>query len=333
MSTDVANKKRGLRYEKGLNRPKDPNAPKKPLTAYFLFAGENRESVQSQNASAGLGEITKKLGEMWRSLPDEEKAQWEDKAKVDMEAYNKEFALYKKTSDHENFVKSLQEYQIKMTYKPYDKDENAPKRPQTGYFVFMNEERSKISDEHPDMKNTQVIIEVGKRWKNLGEEGKKPYNDRASENSEKYKKEVEAYKETEEYKKYQAEKEAYQLRMAAKRRRLMKKAGMIVPSTKGSGATPNAKRKKKSDPKKKKSAKKSSAKKSDKKKTSAGKKKKSDKKKKKSADKKKKSDKKKKGSTKKSDKSSKKKVSKNKKKSANKKARKAKRGANSKSKK
>merc|ERR1719245_1615693 len=133
---------------------------------------------------------------------------------------------------------------------------------------------------------------VGKAWKALSDEDKKPYQDKAKVLSDKHAKVVEKYKASKQHAKYLEEKQAYHDRMVQKRHRLMKQAGMEVVAGKGSGATPNAKRvKKKSEPKKKKSApKKSSSKKSSKKKTPSKKKrsapKKSSKSKKKSGSKK-----------------------------------------------
>jgi len=273
-------KKRALSYEKGLKRPKDLNAPKRPLTGYFQWAAENRERAQEECTSSNVAEVTKKLGAMWRSLPADERTGWEEKSKAQMDTYKKDFAEYKKTSKYENFEKSLCEYNIKMTYKPYKKDENMPKRPLSAYMLFAADERPKMMLENGDAKITEIMSLVAKKWKEQTDENKAPYNEKAKTFSVKHAETIETYRKSQHHISYLADKEAYQKRMATKRLRLMKQAGMIVDEGKGSGSSPIKKRvksatKKKSSKKasgKKKSAKKSSAKKSSKKKASKAKK-------------------------------------------------------------
>ena len=49
---------------------KDPNAPKKPLSAYMLWLQETRPSLKKKYPSASLTELTKKAGEVWKSITD-----------------------------------------------------------------------------------------------------------------------------------------------------------------------------------------------------------------------------------------------------------------------
>ena len=47
---------------------KDPNAPKKPLSAYMIWLQENRPMIKTEIPGATLGEIGKRAGEMWKAL-------------------------------------------------------------------------------------------------------------------------------------------------------------------------------------------------------------------------------------------------------------------------
>jgi len=263
MSSDGTTLKRALKYEKGLTRPKDASAPKRPLSAYFQWAGENRERVQSESNLLTLAEVAKKLGEMWRELSAEDKSGYEEKAKSEMEAYKTKFEKYKTTKKYEAHDKNLVEFNIKMTYKPFGKDENMPKRAQTGYLLFAAAERPKISLENDGKKVTEIMALVAKAWKELSEDEKIPYNDKAKKLADKHAKTMDSYKKSSKHLKYLEEKKEYAVKMEAKRKRLMKQAGLEAEDGKGSGATPKKKRAKKpSEPKKKKSApKKASAKK------------------------------------------------------------------------
>ena len=68
MATPREPKKRTTR------KKKDPNAPKRALSAYMFFANENRDIVRSENPDITFGQVGKKLGEKWKALTPEGKA-------------------------------------------------------------------------------------------------------------------------------------------------------------------------------------------------------------------------------------------------------------------
>eukprot|EP00887_Chlorella_sp_A99_P002324 scaffold10.g2324.t1 len=75
---------------------KDPNAPKRPQSAYFIFMNENREKIKKENPEATFGQIGKIAGEQWKALSDKEKEPYTKKAEKDKERYEKEKAAYEK---------------------------------------------------------------------------------------------------------------------------------------------------------------------------------------------------------------------------------------------
>ncbi|XP_050373300.1 high mobility group B protein 7-like [Argentina anserina] len=78
-STSEPNAKRS-RSDK-LNKTKDPNAPKRPLTAFFLFMHDFRKSYKEANPdSKDVKMVAKEGGEKWKLLTDEEKRPYIDKA-------------------------------------------------------------------------------------------------------------------------------------------------------------------------------------------------------------------------------------------------------------
>jgi len=252
-------KKRSLKYEKNMKRPVDANAPKKPLSAYFQWAAVSRAKVVEECPEGNLPEITKKLGAMWRELPKDQKSEWEEKSKKQQSVYLNLLAAYKMTSDHSEFEKSWNEWQINETCKPFKKDENAPKKSLSAYMIFATDKRPEIADKNPDSKQAEIMKIIGAAWSELNEKQKLPYEKRAKEASKKFAEDKEAYLQTETFKKYVEEKKEYELRMKAKRERLIK--GMkpkAAPSPAGSGISPKPKRRKTTEvvekPKKKTSA-------------------------------------------------------------------------------
>ena len=63
---------------------------KKPLTAYFQFAKDNRENVKKENPGVSLGEASKKLGAMWKELDATTKSKYETDAKARLEQFKRE---------------------------------------------------------------------------------------------------------------------------------------------------------------------------------------------------------------------------------------------------
>jgi structure-specific recognition protein 1 len=55
--------------KEGTTKPKrDPNAPKKALSAYMLYTSENRERIRRENPEAGFGEVVSLFGSSIQSI-------------------------------------------------------------------------------------------------------------------------------------------------------------------------------------------------------------------------------------------------------------------------
>jgi len=76
-------------------KKKDPNAPKRPLSAFFLFCQDERPAVKAIYPNYSVGEAAKELGERWNKVSAETKAKYEAKAQGDKGRYDKELANYK----------------------------------------------------------------------------------------------------------------------------------------------------------------------------------------------------------------------------------------------
>ena len=81
-------------------KQKDPNAPKRPLSAFFIFSQDERPKIKVTNAALSVADVAKVIGEKWRSAPDELKRRYEKSAKEAKERYEIELQAYKKTGTH-----------------------------------------------------------------------------------------------------------------------------------------------------------------------------------------------------------------------------------------
>ncbi|XP_040035915.1 high mobility group protein B1a [Gasterosteus aculeatus] len=74
---------------------KDPNAPKRPPSAFFIFCAEYRSKVKGETPGLTIGDVAKKLGEMWNGTASEDKQPFEKKASKLKEKYEKDVAAYR----------------------------------------------------------------------------------------------------------------------------------------------------------------------------------------------------------------------------------------------
>ncbi|XP_041925409.1 high mobility group protein B2b [Alosa sapidissima] len=91
MTTYVPPKGMGKRGKK----KKDPNAPKRPPSAFFIFCSDHRSNIKGENPSLTIGEIAKKLGELWSKQSAKDRAPYDQKAAKLKEKYEKEIAAYR----------------------------------------------------------------------------------------------------------------------------------------------------------------------------------------------------------------------------------------------
>lgn len=86
--------------KKASRKKKDPDAPKRSLSAYMFFANENRDIVRAENLGISFGQVGKLLGEKWKALTPEDKTPYENKAEADKKRYEKEKAEYAKKNSN-----------------------------------------------------------------------------------------------------------------------------------------------------------------------------------------------------------------------------------------
>ncbi|OJK05136.1 hypothetical protein ASPACDRAFT_38706 [Aspergillus aculeatus ATCC 16872] len=97
-------KEKATRKTKGRGverKKKDPNAPKRGLSAYMFFANDNREKVREENPGISFGQVGKMLGERWKALSDTERRPYEDKAAADKKRYEDEKASYNAAAEED----------------------------------------------------------------------------------------------------------------------------------------------------------------------------------------------------------------------------------------
>jgi len=75
-------------------KAKDPNKPKRNMSAYFLYSNANRARIQQENPEAKFGDIAKLISAEFKSISEKERKKWDKKAAKDKERYLDEMTRY-----------------------------------------------------------------------------------------------------------------------------------------------------------------------------------------------------------------------------------------------
>ena len=94
MPKAAAGKGKAATKDKPRRTKKDPNAPKRGLSAYMFFANEQRDNVREENPGVSFGQVGKILGERWKALSEKQRMPYEAKAAADKKRYEDEKQAY-----------------------------------------------------------------------------------------------------------------------------------------------------------------------------------------------------------------------------------------------
>ncbi|KAF8822431.1 HMG (high mobility group) box domain-containing protein [Cardiosporidium cionae] len=95
--SDAQGLEKGMKRETKKRRPKrDPNAPKRSLSAYMFFAKDERERILGEHPhlKANVAQVGKMIGEAWNKLNEFDKAPYDKLAAQDKLRYESEKKIY-----------------------------------------------------------------------------------------------------------------------------------------------------------------------------------------------------------------------------------------------
>ena len=101
---DPGPKKRSYRHH-----PKpDAHAPERPYSAYVMFSNHTRDQLKAQNLS--FADLSKQVGERWKSISPQEKEAWKRRGAGPWEEYKSKLAEYQKTEQYQAYQEYLAEF-------------------------------------------------------------------------------------------------------------------------------------------------------------------------------------------------------------------------------
>merc|ERR1711950_57697 len=143
---------------------KDKDAPKRAMSAFFLFAQDERPKVKAANPSASIGDIGKELGARWAKCPAAAKAGYEKKAGALKVKQQAEMAKYKAAK-----AKAA-----------------GPKRALSAFFLFAGDERPKVIAASPSASIGEIGKELGARWAKASAAVKAGYQAKSDKDKARY---------------------------------------------------------------------------------------------------------------------------------------------------
>jgi hypothetical protein len=130
---------------------KDPDAPKRSLSAYMFFSIEHRAAVKAKNPDATFGDLGKLIAADWAALPAPAKKKYEAEAAKDKVRYEREKAAY---------VPPAGSVEAKKAEKAAK-----PKRAPSAYNIFVKKHTPAIREANPGITQQDVLRLVAEQWK------------------------------------------------------------------------------------------------------------------------------------------------------------------------
>lgn len=163
--------------------------PKGRMTAYSFYVQIERKKLPSDQ-NINWVEFSRKCSDRWKNMSEEDKKSFHEKAEADKERYQNEMANW---SPGPGMLPTQGKGKNGYFFKK-PKDPNRPKRAQSAFFYFANDERQKVRDLNPDLSVGDVAKELGRKWKEMTTEEKSPFEKMAEEDRLRYYKAMDAYK-------------------------------------------------------------------------------------------------------------------------------------------
>jgi hypothetical protein len=179
-----------------VKRPqRDPNAPKRNMSAYLLYQNAMRDQFKSINPGMTFGQLAKYTSAMYSELPPADKEAWVARAEADKARYLHELASYVPPPGYDpkgDAIVSPVQTKSGRKGKP-EKDINAPKRNMSAYLLYQNAMREQFKRENPGMTFGQLAKYTSHMYKNLTPEEKATWEARSQQDKARYDAEISAY--------------------------------------------------------------------------------------------------------------------------------------------
>ncbi len=184
-ATRKRRKNSGKTSSKGIGdgRPKELSPPKRPMSAYLHFARAVRPAVKKDMAGSHANDVLKEIAKRWARVTGAEKQVYLEKAAVSKQEYLVKVREWEKTRPQGGAASGSKS----------GAGMKKPKRAITAFHHFSGEMRPQILAEHPSMKTTDVVRELGDRWRKISAKDKARFEKLADKSRAEYRSKMADY--------------------------------------------------------------------------------------------------------------------------------------------
>ncbi len=169
-------------------KAKDPNAPKRNISAFMHYSKDSREGLKASQPELTFGEIAKAMSVNWKALSVQERAVWDKKATVDKERYQQDMAQYKDSDQYAKWqAKQMEETKIESNSK------KKPKRNISAFMHYSKDSREGLKASQPELTFGEIAEAMSVNWKALTDQQRALWNETAAADKERYQRELAEY--------------------------------------------------------------------------------------------------------------------------------------------
>jgi len=164
--------------------------PKRAVSAFLFFSTARRPDIKKEQPELSVTQVAKLLGQEWASMSQEEKGPFQAQADTDKKRYAKEKADYVPEEGGPQKANRKRK-------RTAEKAKEGVKKPLTAYFHYLAAQRDKMRLANPDLSQKELLREMGRLWREMGQKEKEVFVKRADEDKARYEKEKKATVESE----------------------------------------------------------------------------------------------------------------------------------------
>ncbi|XP_059617164.1 transcription factor A, mitochondrial [Phlebotomus argentipes] len=171
-----------------------PRKPKKPLTPYFRYMMEIRPKMLAENKNWSVNELVQNIARQWKAVDEASKKKYEEDYKRDQALYLQKRAQYESKLTEEQreniqlMKETMAEAKEKRAYRKKIKDLGKPKKPQSPFLKFLNEQKAK--NPHTPGSYQEWLSSNSAKWIALSEKQRDTYIQSSHDEMQKYREEL-----------------------------------------------------------------------------------------------------------------------------------------------
>jgi len=161
------------------------------MTAYACFVKTCREEHKKLHPDENVqfGEFAAQCSLRWKTMSDKEKEKFQEMSEEDRERYEGQVKDFP-----QEVIDAVTPRRRRRRTSKKERDPNKPKRALSAFFYYAKDERPNVRSINPDFSVGEVAKELGRKWNELTEQEKSPYEKSAEEDRARYDVEMKAYR-------------------------------------------------------------------------------------------------------------------------------------------